>query len=166
MPNWTNCRVTAPEDVLDAITNSEGNIDFNLIIPQPECISEDGMSAGVRQVTRMEMGLKTDCYGSEFSRVVRREDLTEAERIQVEKSKVAYEQTGYFDWYDWRCGEWGTKWNACHTHREYDDTVQFDTAWDAPRAVMQALANKFNCKVALRAIHEDDVMECLTYSPG
>lgn len=40
-----------------------------------------------------------------------------------------------FDWYNWHCNNWGTKWNAYETLISYDnDTVEltFQTAWSPP----------------------------------
>lgn len=49
-------------------------------------------------------------------------------------------------WYDWRCENWGTKWNsydldACGE----DDTVSYSffTAWSPPEPVIAALAARF-----------------------
>ena len=47
------------------------------------------------------------------------------------------------NWYVWSANNWGTKWNSrdavindeSDTHVEYS----FDTAWDAPRGISQAL---------------------------
>ena len=40
------------------------------------------------------------------------------------------------DWYDWRCANWGTKWDACEPHIDNNDinffSVSFDTAWSPP----------------------------------
>ena len=40
------------------------------------------------------------------------------------------------DWYDWRCANWGTKWDACDPHIDNNDinffSVSFDTAWGPP----------------------------------
>lgn len=35
---------------------------------------------------------------------------------------------GYRDWYDWRCNNWGTKWNACDS-TVFNNGIEFCTAW-------------------------------------
>ena len=45
-------------------------------------------------------------------------------------------------WYDFQSSVWGTKWNACHTEVEQRDGTliyRFNTAWDAPRRIAEAL---------------------------
>ena len=52
------------------------------------------------------------------------------------------EYDGHTNWYDWRCENWSTKWDACNMdYSENDDTVQFtfDTAWSPPTGVYEAL---------------------------
>ena len=40
------------------------------------------------------------------------------------------------NWYDWRCDNWGTKWDACESYINQNDidffSVTFDTAWSPP----------------------------------
>ena len=40
------------------------------------------------------------------------------------------------NWYDWRCDNWGTKWDACESYINHNDidffSVTFDTAWSPP----------------------------------
>lgn len=51
------------------------------------------------------------------------------------------ERYGADNWYDWRCNNWGTKWNSCHG--EYDKETQqlrFDTAWSVPEPILAKLA--------------------------
>ena len=64
------------------------------------------------------------------------------------------------NWYDWRCSNWGTKWEACYAEvseiEEYDAdpspdknnnsqlyaNITFDTAWSPPIPVYDALHKK------------------------
>lgn len=48
---------------------------------------------------------------------------------------------GENNWYDWNCKHWGTKWNAYSSYlNENNNTVEFDTAWNSPIPVLDALA--------------------------
>ncbi len=50
----------------------------------------------------------------------------------------------WFDWYRWRCVNWGTKWNAHDTqYDEANGTIDFDTAWSDPAPVIEALFNMY-----------------------
>jgi Ferredoxin-like domain in Api92-like protein len=44
MPNHVTTIIEAPQNVLDALKDAEGKVDFNLLIPQPENIEVGGCS--------------------------------------------------------------------------------------------------------------------------
>ena len=46
-----------------------------------------------------------------------------------------------FNWYDWNCENWGTKWNACESNVNLikkELFISFETAWSPPRQFMDA----------------------------
>lgn len=46
-----------------------------------------------------------------------------------------------FNWYDWHCDNWGTKWNACDpsvNQHNNELLISFETAWSAPGGFMEA----------------------------
>lgn len=51
-----------------------------------------------------------------------------------------------YNWYDWNCSNWGTKWNACDPSVDMDGdsrlNISFDTAWSPPVPVINALAQR------------------------
>ena len=53
------------------------------------------------------------------------------------------EEFGDNNWYDWSAMNWGTKWNSVRAEisDETETSIEysFDTAWDAPRGISQAL---------------------------
>lgn len=61
--------------------------------------------------------------------------------------KRAFDETGYYSWYDWSIANWGTKWNAYSFHLASDalTRIEFtmDTAWSFPKPVFEALAGRF-----------------------
>jgi hypothetical protein len=59
---------------------------------------------------------------------------------------------GFTNWYDWRCANWGTKWNLdSSTTRVFEEREKslaflqygFDTAWSPPEAVVKELAKRY-----------------------
>lgn len=74
---------------------------------------------------------------------------------------------GKNNWYDWSRENWGTKWNACHIEIEaHDDLImyQFDTAWDAPRPLVDPimkLAQELGLLIVWDADHEDGGYESI-----
>tara|TARA_Y100001951_G_C11247103_1_gene244035 strand:+ start:91 stop:723 length:633 start_codon:yes stop_codon:yes gene_type:complete len=69
---------------------------------------------------------------------------TQDEKEQAILNKAKY---GYTDWYDWRCEEWGTKWDACEAHVDHNDidyfAVSFETAWSPPIAWIDNIMKDF-----------------------
>lgn len=51
--------------------------------------------------------------------------------------------TGCTNWYEWSYTYWGTKWNSCGFDHIDNDTIQFDTAWNAPDLVFRKFFEKY-----------------------
>ena len=62
----------------------------------------------------------------------------------------------WFNWYDWHCCFWGTKWNSYWLEKIDDDTISFTTAWSEPEPIWKALSEKFQDKeLDIHAEYED-----------
>ena len=80
---------------------------------------------------------------------------------------VEDEKYGKNNWYHWRIDNWGTKWNAVDTRVELNDGslyYTFDTAWDCPREIVNALMRMRktilkDIKISWECIHEDGYEE-------
>lgn len=64
------------------------------------------------------------------------------------------------NWYDWRCDNWGTKWEACcidvvDSGKDYA-CFNFDTAWSPPIPVYDALTDQ---GLSVTAEYEEPGME-------
>ena len=108
---------------------------FTQIIPEPDWLNTPLMSKDVTEYSfsepRGKVGelpiMQTDRYG-------------EARRFQ---------STGKLDdrWYDWRCQNWDTKWDAYDVEVIDEDPdcveIQFDTAWSPPEAICHALREQY-----------------------
>lgn len=149
-------------DLLEKIKNDEkgiGTIDFNKIIPMPEELnitSGSGTSRGLEAYkdfievytlsgTREDADLLNIPEESEKAFLGIRTDI---DPHDWELGKKAFQNElkyGAPTWYDWRIGNWGTKWNAYG----FDDqpsrngTLRFDTAWSAPHPVIAKLAELY-----------------------
>ena len=69
---------------------------------------------------------------------------TDEQKAENQRLIEAY---GFDNWYDWRCENWGTKWNAFHARLDYEDEGElkysFGTPWVPPEGIIKALRNKF-----------------------
>lgn len=179
MPNWVaNClRFHGSADDMAQIDSFfKGGIDFNDFIPMPE---ELNMKHG-SVVAEAILAYTTD-YGSmsldscadlpvflaegtlDSFRKSPPSPLKTCDFSAAEDGSMllTYAEAGkrYMDnfkkhkaatWYEWRSDNWGTKWNACDAAWS-GDTLVFQTAWDAPWPIIDAIVSRFR---SLDVIHE------------
>ena len=74
---------------------------------------------------------------------------------------------GENNWYDWRIGNWGTKWNSygyTENTNFQDGKIKFLTAWSAPHPILQKLSEMFpDVKMEHEWADEDVGMNCGRY---
>tara|TARA_Y100001963_G_scaffold129108_1_gene184034 strand:- start:112 stop:564 length:453 start_codon:yes stop_codon:yes gene_type:complete len=141
MPNWTENDVTfvcktkeGAEHLKLLLESKREKFDFNNIIPMP-------------------IELQGTVSGSENSKP----------DWQIEQSKELIEKYGHDNWYSWSIDKWGTKWNAVESKISQTENVlkySFDTAWDAPRQIVEKLRELQktilkNVKIKWKCVHED-----------
>ena len=49
----------------------------------------------------------------------------------------------WFNWYEWKCEYWGTKWNGFECKIINDDAIKFETAWSPADGVMKELSKTY-----------------------
>lgn len=113
-----------------------------------------------------------NCY-MDFNKIIP-EPETEADCpkdcIITDKSHVMrYEEKPWFDWYEWHCKYWGTKWNAYDGYVKIGKsylTVVFQTAWSMPRPIYEQLA-KLGYNFEVQYADEDYGSNCgrLIFNP-
>jgi hypothetical protein len=151
----------------------DATLDFNTVIPMPAMLQGSEVSSvvddGLRVLGRGD--LLDDKLPANFPRSLSLAEMLDfpwvkAASIQtVEELKtfliernpeiipaaqraiICHEQTGFLNWYDWSCANWGTKWNACEFHIERDEPTyfecSFDTAWGPPQPVWKKIGELF-----------------------
>lgn len=151
------------------IADGETRLDFQSVIPMPDVL--DGTVAGTSaelaifaisgEIPPHYSGRKQTVaafingYG-----MLRGSDVTNQASLHAwiktnypawlaegHRAVAAFEETGYYNWYDWCRDEWGTKWNSYdYKHRDAVDSTpdvfvfQFDTAWSFPEPIFDKLA--------------------------
>ncbi len=180
MPNWCDneLSIRAKSGVLaclDAIKgelDEEGKplvIDFQRIVPMPEILkqTEDGFIADMGRILLGDdtLGEEMLTYGwAKEKGIVDLDELRQNIRAQYPDAEEmgkrliqAKNETGYYNWYEWRVGlpetlftngHWGTKWNACRTHlvdgaSNQQANIGFATAWSPPVPVIIELSKQF-----------------------
>lgn len=127
--------------------------DFNKIIPMPESLNiepgslEDiAVEAVMRKLDHVRYSFQRKSYrrmtDDEFQQRTHGRNENELAKIGLQyiSNKVLY---GATTWYDWRCDNWGTKWNAYSNERQDEDTISFETAWSNPEPVMLKLSEMY-----------------------
>ena len=84
------------------------------------------------------------------------------DNLSTDKEKEL-DELGLPNWYRWNVDNWGTKWNAIDTEVEQRDGTliyRFNTAWDAPRNIAEALLRMQktilqDINISWECIHED-----------
>lgn len=133
MSNWVNVKLSANSDVINAITNDKGDVDFELTMPMPSALKDywtgSTVSPEEQEKEIKEKGLK---YGNGNHEI----PMTEKDKLRF------LELYGSSDWYNWRVDNWGTKWNAQTVFSDTDEVV-FETPWEEPHSWIHNLSLKF-----------------------
>ena len=64
---------------------------------------------------------------------------------------------GALTWYGWCLKYWDTKWNACDSISTNSNTIEFNTAWSAPRNVIEKIAEMFPSVEIIHLWADEDI---------
>lgn len=149
-------------DTISTPQEDEGStryIDFEKIIPMPECLkhseasSETNKALAVYLYKTDRMGLMERLCSINNNKILY--DIVDGPVKEYfkyynkgEEIYKMFEKYGATSWYDWSINNWGTKWNAYHTSTgDMDDentyTLYFQTAWSHPYPVLEKLVSMF-----------------------
>ena len=178
MPNHvtTNCIITGPSEEIERFYTTiirtpeeteEVTLDFNLVIPMPDVLKStdaDGdVDLGIEVLTGEP---RVSIFGGRSESYldmpwVQELGITTIEELRLwaendepdaiksgEAALAAYGETGFYDWYDWRTINWGTKWNSYSFRMDAAQadgklSFQFDTAGGFPIPIFEKLARMF-----------------------
>ena len=153
MPNWVMNELTCifqTKEELDAFkmkANTEGL--YASFFPMPtvlegttsphhnpeEFIAKVNQSKGTKFLTLEGIALAGDGWDSAHAK-------------QLIQNLKAFEETAYYNWYDWNLTKWGVKWDAkdCHIKELPDfNTViySFDSPWGCPEQFVRELSKMY-----------------------
>lgn len=134
MPYWTMNSMAISAADLNVLLNAEGNLDFNLVRPNPAGL--DITEGGLKRRAPIKTGEARRCGDVEaLARAT--DDFADL----GENHPWSPERYGCMTWYCWASLSWGTIFNACDTRVERYGryaVVSFRTAWTEPDYVMLA----------------------------
>ena len=143
MPNYIKNRLTVKEkagEVFAFLKGDNSAIDFNKIIPMPECLNIGETSLGDEGMKYLYLSETEDLFhGKEIdeikNRLIQRKQFEEAIELG-KKYLLNIANTGSKTWYDWSRKNWGTKWNALESSIVSENSIEFDTAWKDRKSVV------------------------------
>lgn len=162
MPNWVSTSIEFIGDMenIEKVYAEIGNpdaededqkiIDFNKLIPMPECLNIEASSK--TNLAHAYYMIKTFNKLPEtvaFSTLSEQEIINKVEKDvnvssyemlklgkQAEENIKLYK---HMDWYNWCVTNWGTKWNACSCCKD-GIYLSIQTAWSFPYPIMEKLS--------------------------
>ena len=166
------------EAIREAFINDEGKVDFNVIMPEPECLRDFEPHMGIVSVANAKTHAPVNgnpmIAALEFSNreksLEEYESMSDEDKAAVERAINNINECGAAYWYDWRSARenWGTKWNAYGQpedgYPQNESEYVFETAWSHPYKLIRMLSQKlpdvtFNIKYA----DEDIGSNCGSY---
>jgi len=152
MSNWVTNKVQAPKHVIQAMLNTDGDVDFEMVAPfcGPCGKDWDGISLDAEEAAQIICGVPFD-----DNPLIAALQSSNRDRFDITKlSANSFEQfvgmvrnwraCGYLHSMDFARKVWGTKWNACSSKAYPDEgCCKFDTAWSCPTSVLLKLSERF-----------------------
>lgn len=165
MPNWVMNEVTVKgtAELINLFKqkcfDDNDNFDFSKIIPTSERLCKLSspprydvdiyIECGEDKKLIKEFLKKSKRKKKDISEILANmpqkdiDEAIEAGKIRIEEFMVH----GCYDWYEFQCVHWGTKWNAGETNIYCEDNEElsfsFDTAWSCPYPIYEKLAKVF-----------------------
>lgn len=174
MPNWITNKLSTTKQVIDAIVNTEGRVDFRLMCPFPGPRGEDwdGIYGDAATAAKAVLNMP-------FSQHPALASIENANRRDVDIKKMSetsfqqfvgmlenYRACGYLHGMAWARDKWGTKWNACDQEHDAEaGTAQFNTAWSCPTPILIELSKRFpDDEISVVYADEDIGSNCGTFT--
>lgn len=163
MPNWVTNKIKAPDEVIQALLNDEGRVDFSRIKPFEGEFPWDGVSIDAETAAENLLRLPLNDHPlvatlQKDSRV--RSDvsaLSDEGFEQFVQMLRNHRKTGFMHSMDFARSAWGTKWNACNQGASGHGQAAFDTAWSFPEPIFVKLSENFPDAIIEVAYADEDI---------
>lgn len=149
MPNHVQNQITAPAEVIEAITRGYTSEEIQAYKDEIEELRERDLTEWFT-AERKESALKNrEAKVAEMlTEKITDFNMVIPQPVNIEKGDCSGEHDeGVICWRPWSIDNWGTKWNAYSTSIEPQENglieLRFDTAWAHPYPVIEKLSKKF-----------------------
>lgn len=139
MPNNIANRLYASSEVLDSLRLDDKGVDFNTVIAMPKIIDSGPAPSHIEGFAESAFFRKPYTY---YPDIKGAQDFSDEEFELFLRYLRALKEEDCMNWNDWSRANWGTKWNAYEIRRD-ENYVEFQTAWNAPLPVYEALSKKY-----------------------
>ncbi len=177
MPNHITNKIT--NEIADLLRNSDGQIDFNTILPMPKSLIEPDpqqMEGRAKSALGLHKKPVNDSSINSLTNSLSVEHSIKEFFEPLEQDKIGLliqaieniRDYGFAYWYPWAINNWGTKWNAYSQDSE-NGFSSFQTAWNHPEKVFIALSKKHSdIEIKVEYADEDTGANCgtLVYKNG
>ena len=165
MADWTmtTIRIGGTDEQLElvrsAIDETRRVFDFNAILPMPSDLddSTNPFTVVETEAARDEELERQRAADAELEELAL-DPEPHAEVVTRQEFDRRVAAFGAADWFEWRTLTWGTKWEGMRTQVLRDRAgaivLRFETAWDAPRGVLEELVGR-GVSVVGGFVHED-----------
>lgn len=149
--------------LLEFVKGKQG-FDFEQIIPMPSCLKNFSPHMGVINRVQNAIGkqLNSNSLIARLEKYNRIRDcfdeIKEEDLIATTQGLQNFQECGYIYWHDWAIEMWGTKWNGYDVERR-EGEIKFETAWDHPAKIFEALSLKFP-KIIISVKYADEDIGC------
>lgn len=150
MPNWVTNHITAPNEVIAAMLNTDGRVDFNTMAPFPGPNDWDGISMDAEEAAKIICGIPLSSHPLIASMEASNRARFDIKKLSDESFKQFvgmvenFRACGYLHGMEFARQVWGTKWNACAPVADTQaGTASFNTAWSCPEGVLVKLSERF-----------------------
>lgn len=142
MPNHITTIIEASEEVIKALLNDKGEVDFNMVIPAPEGLHLKDASGFIYSAEKTAESVCMDAaigIRSAGVNVLEMDEKTFEQFVMMMRNKRNH---GFCHIMQFAREKWGTKWNA-YEQEVSEKKAKFDTAWSHPAPVILELSKKF-----------------------
>lgn len=169
MPNWVTNKVKAPQEVIHAMLNEEGRIDFGKIIKFEGEFPWNGVACDAETAAERTLSLPLDSHPMIGILQQSNRDRTDVRKLSDESFEQFvqmlrnHRKTGFLHRMDFARSAWGTKWNACEPNVDGPESASFETAWSFPEPIFVKLSSMFpEATIELTYADEDIGSNCGT----